>query len=1249
MNRNSKHLQALRRLTALVLAMAFVLAAALPALAEGEESAQSDTIYISSVSDFISFAQSCAVDSWSKGKNVVLQEDLSLEGIEWEPIPSFSGSFQGNSHEIRDLALDSSYSPAGLFATVEKGAVIDSLKVQGWVAPGGEKGTVGGIAGVNRGIITNCQFSGAVDGGTDVGGIVGFNDETGVLDRCTSRSIVTGKSCTGGVAGRNAGAITSCTNVGAVNASYQDTTLNLDGLSANVLAYVEQKIDSSAEPLSSNAPTDTGGIAGRSSGMILSSSNAGTVGYEHLGYNVGGIVGRTDGYVSGCINQGKVYGRKDVGGIAGQAEPYLELDLSQSTLEKLRTELDKLHDVVDGSADEMDNSSAIVNNELNALQAQMSTAISAARQLQEQGSDYMDTVGDEIDRTGVLVSDTLGRLEPVTDSAEQAMQQVTDALDELKWAVSEASMEIGYLSEDLDYFRSAAGQMGDAMDDTQKGLELIEKGMEQLKDAYDNGDESAAQAAIAKVLSGYDLLPEGTGDANLQSAVQMLKIANAVFSAVSVSSGMSAEMKAVSAGLGLLRSASLVSGSGSSQLAAASRQVTKALRQLSRLSAQMSTLAGSASSAATAQGSTQLADALSGVSRAFDSIGVDLGDFGDILTDLGFDTDGLQSGADSIQAGVGKLEDAAVQLRDATDDLETGIKWLERDGYLVSSTVQRLSDAIGTLREGSTDVVDALSQMKDIMSWLGDQDPVHMPRPDSALQDTTNTLFDAMDNMSNQMDSLNQSLKGVSDRMSNQVRAINDQISVVTGLLLDAVEEISDPGSKTVLEDDSERLTGMTDGRIENCTNRGTVQADVDVGGIAGAIAVENLLDPEDDNLNENGSLLRTGYSAFAVVDGCVNDGTVEAKKTASGGIVGRVDLGLVQNCEAYGDVNGANQVGGIAGAASAKLRANWAKCRLSGTNYVGGIIGEGTESRLTKDNCTVTDCRALVDIREADQFAGAISGGQEGTFSGNLFVSDSLRGIDRLSRTGQAEPTDYATLIAQENAPKRFRQITVTFMDEDHVLGRVNLEYGDSLDESGYPELPAKEGCAARWDITELNDVHLDTVVEAVYTDYITALPSTYEREDGRSVFFAKGWFGDRDSLTVAMQDAPAELKNAVEGWYVQIPEDGLESHTLRYLPLDADQKYKVYAKQDGTWKQLDTETIGSYLAFDAPGNEAEIAIVRAGSIPLWLIAAVAAAVLLLVILLVIRKKRKNKKNKNDPNKPEETLEISVETPAGE
>ena len=1226
MNRNSKLFRRLRRGTALVLALAFAWVIALPVFAEGAEAVQNnDTIYINSAEDLVTLAQNCAMDSWSKDKTVILQEDISLSGMEWEPIPSFSGTFRGNGHEIRDLELEGTYAPAGLFAVVEEGAVIDSLSVQGWAAPGGEKATVGGLAGINKGTITNCQFTGAVEGSSEVGGLVGRNEAAGVLVDCTARSIVTGKSCTGGIAGQNLGSISSCTNVGAVNADYQDSTLNLDGLSADLIAYVEQQINASSEPLSSNAPTDTGGIAGRSSGLILSCSNTGTVGYEHLGYNVGGIVGRTDGLVSGCVNQGTIFGRKDVGGIAGQAEPYLQLDLSQSTIEKLRTELDRLHDVVDESADVMDNSSALINSNLDALQSQMNTAISAARQLQEQGSDYLDGVADEVDRTGVLVSDTLSRMEPVLDSGKEAVDQMTDALDELKWAVSEASMEMSYLSSDLEYIRKATAQMGDAMDDTQQGLELIEQGFEDLKNAYDNGDDAAAQSAIGSILTSYEKLPSGSGDDHLKNAVQMLKIANAAFSAFTTGRSMSVEMKALSVGIGLLRGVTLVSNN--TQLASASRQITQALRNLSRLSAQMGTLAGNASAAATEQGHAQVASALSMASRAFAGIGSDLGDLEDILTDLGFDTGALQDGADAIQAGIGKLGDAASQLRDATDDLETGIQWMERDGYLVSSTVQRVSDAIGTLQDGSSALADTLDELHDVVSWLNEQDPISMPRPSAEMQDTTDTLFDAMDGMSGQMEKLNQNLKGVSDDLTGQVRAINDQISVVTGLLLDAVEEISDPGSKTVLEDDSERLSGMMDGKLERCTNRGTVQADVDVGGIAGAMAVENLLDPEDDTLEESGSLLRTGYSAFAVVDGCINEGTVEAKKDAAGGIVGRMDLGLVQNCEAYGDVTGADGVGGIAGQASAKLKANWAKCRLSGSDYVGGIVGQGTESRLTDGTCTVVDCRTLVDILEADQYAGAISGGQTGSFSGNLFVSETLRGIDRLSKTGQAEPTTFENLVAQDNVPRRFKRIQVTFTADDHLLDRVFVDYGASLTEDKYPDIPAKDGYAARWDSPELTNLHVDTVVEVVYTQYITALSSNDLRDDGRPVLFAEGLFGDQDSLTAAAAELPNGLKNAVESWTLQLPDDGQESHIIRYLPQDSSKKYKVYLLQDGAWKAVTTDTMGSYTLFRVTGTEVQIAIVEQGMSVWVFVAAGAAVVVLLGIAFGIRKKRKRRK----------------------
>ena len=1224
----------IRRGAALLVAAVLALTVALPVFAEGAQS--SSTFYIDSVSQLLELAEKCSVDSWSTGRTVVLREDLSLDGFDWEPIPTFGGTFEGNGHTLRDLQLTGSYSPAGLFARLEEGAVVENLTVQGFVAPSGTNDTAGGIVGINNGTLINCQFSGAVKGNSEVGGLVGRNEERGTLARCTSRSFVDGKSSTGGLVGYNLGAISSCTNVGPVNSEYQNTTLNVEGFSAELMSLIEQRVSqSSEENLASNASTDTGGIAGRSSGIILNSTNSGTIGYAHIGYNVGGIAGRSDGMVSSCINQGKVQGRKDVGGIVGQAEPYRAIDLSESTIEKLRTELDKLHDVVEGATDEIDNTSNIFHTNFDGLNGQLDAAIDAARQLKEQGSDYADTVADEVDRTGVLVSDTFDRLEPVLKTGEDAVDQISAALEETKWATSELSYEVSLGSDALKWVEKATDKTGDAMDNTKEGLEKIQKGFEDLRDAYESGDDDAAEQARSMILSGYSMLPAGTADSNLEKAVSLLKMANTAAGAVAAFQSMSPELQALSTGVGLLKNTALVSNAA--QLDQASQQVLRAMKNLSALSGQVSTLAANASAVAAEQGNTGLSDSLGDISDAIGGIGDDLDDLKDILEDLGFDTDKMQDGADSIQAGLDELSDAAEKMRDATDDLQRGVSELRADGYLVSETMDRLTRSINELESGVQTMGDMLGQTRDIVSWLSDQDPIHVPRPDASLSDTTDTLFDAMDGISAQLNSLNQNMSSSSSRLTSQMRAINDQVNVVLTLLMDAIEEISDPGDKTVLEDTSDTAPSTTDGRIERSINRGVVDADVDVGGIAGAMAVENLLDPEDDQLEENNSLLRTGYTVSAVVVDCTNDGAVTAKKKAVGGICGRMDLGLIQNCEAYGDVTGGDQVGGIAGASSARIKTSWAKCTLSGGNYVGGILGEGTESDLTNGTSSVQNCRAIVDIAEADQFAGAIAGGQDGSFNGNLFVSDDLRGIDRLSRSGQAEPVSFATLIAAEDTPARFRQLTVTFKDDDHVLGKLNVDYGASLTQADYPDLPTKEGCYTQWSSPSLESLHLDTVVSVVYTPFVQALRSAAMREGGRPIFFAEGDFTDSDVLAAVQSEEQTGPSGTVEQWTLTLPSDDGETHTVRYLPADTAKSYKVYVQKDGSWHPLTTGSMGSYLTFAIDGTEAEIAVVRTG-LPVWFIAAVGAVVVVLLLLLLRRKRRKRQ-----PPKPEPTAEQAV------
>ena len=53
-------------------------------------------IHIKSAEDLQSLAHSCTLDSWSRGKTVVLDNDIALTDDDELPIPTFGGTFNGN-------------------------------------------------------------------------------------------------------------------------------------------------------------------------------------------------------------------------------------------------------------------------------------------------------------------------------------------------------------------------------------------------------------------------------------------------------------------------------------------------------------------------------------------------------------------------------------------------------------------------------------------------------------------------------------------------------------------------------------------------------------------------------------------------------------------------------------------------------------------------------------------------------------------------------------------------------------------------------------------------------------------------------------------------------------------------------------------------------------------------------------------------------------------------------------------------
>ncbi len=271
--------------------LALLLAAACLPLTRSYAAPVSDAIHIASEADLADLAQQCALDTWSRGKTVILDSDLSLEDGSFLPIPSFGGVFDGQGHAIRGIRISGSLSPAGLFGVVQEGGVIRDLRAEGAVTPEGDARNAGGIAGENRGTIEDCSFTGTVSGKANIGGIAGANMAAGSILHCQASGAAAGEVMTGGIAGYNEGLLASCENSAFVNVASTDPRIDLDDLTQ----ALTMDLSALSRLNAGTSVTDTGGIAGYSAGTISDCVNHGAVGYQHIGYNTGGIAGRSCG------------------------------------------------------------------------------------------------------------------------------------------------------------------------------------------------------------------------------------------------------------------------------------------------------------------------------------------------------------------------------------------------------------------------------------------------------------------------------------------------------------------------------------------------------------------------------------------------------------------------------------------------------------------------------------------------------------------------------------------------------------------------------------------------------------------------------------------------------------------------------------------------------------------------------------------------------------------------------------------
>lgn len=390
-----------------------------------------ENIEIHTAEDLLVFADNCYVDAWSKNKSVTLKADIDLRDVEdFASIPVFSGIFDGGGHIISGFNHTGAGYVTGLFRYIESNGIVKNLTLKGNIEGDDEEECIGGLCGVNYGTIKNCSFQGTVKGRDTIGGIVGINESSGTISDCTVKGRILGNYSTGGVAGINHGVINHCTNRAGVN---DNTEWVEDDDELGTGIFLSISINDEETELYSGV--DAGGIAGYSDGVLSRCTNVGIVGYEHSGYNIGGIAGRQSGIVSLCTNNGEVYGRKDVGGIVGQMEPFIEVDEAES----LRSAINKLHDVIDKTLDDIKATKDVLKVDVDALQNYAESAVDTGDELVTQLTDFVD---DNIDQVNAF-SD---RMDYVLDMVPGIMDNVDAALD----GFSGLNNIIDDLSDDLD-------------------------------------------------------------------------------------------------------------------------------------------------------------------------------------------------------------------------------------------------------------------------------------------------------------------------------------------------------------------------------------------------------------------------------------------------------------------------------------------------------------------------------------------------------------------------------------------------------------------------------------------------------------------------------------------------------------------------------------------------------------------------------------------------------------------------------
>ena len=443
-----------RRLLVLVLVVALCLLCGAAAQPNATE------IHIYSADDLVQLSKSCKLDTYSQGKTVYLDNDVDLSGSDFVPIPTFGGMFEGQGHTVSGLELSGDASHMGLFRYVQAVGTVRDLKITGNIDAAGTLNEIGAVVGTNYGTISGCSFNGTISGENNVGGIAGTNESSGMIYNCKTEGFVEGDHYVGGIVGQNIGTISYCSNTTGVNINASEAVDSAEDLDSLTLPTASDDEDDDA-PKKANTSTD-------------------------------------------------------VGGICGQMEPFITLDVESGSIGAMAKELNTLHDLMDTLLNHTGAATSSLAATVGVLSDSAARATESARYVAERTTDYVDNTVSTVNEVFIRINTAEKMLAPAITEFSTAAVSLDKAIDYFNKGFDYLDIVDEMTEADKTAFKDAAKDLSTSSDQFNAAMDYCAWLMKVMDNAYGTGsyDLIASRPDNWQQMSdkyGYEYNPDNLG------------------------------------------------------------------------------------------------------------------------------------------------------------------------------------------------------------------------------------------------------------------------------------------------------------------------------------------------------------------------------------------------------------------------------------------------------------------------------------------------------------------------------------------------------------------------------------------------------------------------------------------------------------------------------------------------------------------------------------------------------------------